>query len=234
MPISPVVPGMPGLRAAQTATPRLVFKTGPQILPGGKMIDGVNSRDPLNTGNLNVLQPGVLMGKITSTSLYAPSILGTVSVAYNGGTSLTVGAATAVELNRRVGGSGTFKLVGPSVASGPIQIIVVTYSAINTTTGVITVTDPLLTFIIGSFVCPTDGSENIITCVPDMDSFTGILVTDTDGVTNLTVPFPQVPIGGLIQSSQIINWPTDTSLQAYIRQSLRNASGSQFQFDDQF
>lgn len=233
MPVTPVVPGLPGFRDAQTATPKLLFKGGytPIILPGGKVIDGAVSRDPTNTGNLNVLQPGLLMGKVTASGRYAPSVLGVLTVAFASGTSMTVAAATAVELVRRVGASGTFKLVGPAAASGPYNVFTITYSAVNQSTGVITVTDPGQAFIIGSLVCPTDGSENILTMVPDLDSMTGILVTDTDGTTNLVVSFPQVPIGGMIISSAIVNWPSDTSLQAWIVNHLNGSAGGQFVFD---
>lgn len=236
MPLVPVVTGLPGIRAAQSTSPKIIFKGAdvPTYLPAGKLIDGSKSRDPSNTGNVDTLQVGLLMGKITASGLYAPSIMGTLTVAFSSGTSMTVGAATAVELARRVGTSGTFKLIGPAAAAGPVNVATVTYSAVNTSTGVITVTDPGLAFVSGSFVCPTDGSENILTFIPDMDQ-TGIKVTDADGTTNLTVQFPLVPVGNAtVISANLINWPSDASLQARVVGQLNAAAGGKWSFDHIF
>lgn len=229
MPVAPFVPGIPGVRAAISAAQKIIFKGGkvPEFLPQGRLIDGSISRDPTNSPVTN-LMPGLLLGKVTATSLYAPSIMGVLTVAFSTGTSMTVAAATAVELVRRVGTSGTFKLVGPASAAGILQVVTVTYSAVNTTSGVITVTDPSAAFIIGSFVCPTDGSENILTFIPD--GF-GISAVDSDGTTNITNQFPLVPVGGVVISSALINWPSDGSLRIWIVSNLNAASGGKFEFD---
>ncbi len=338
------VPGMPGVRSKLTGgNHRIVFK-GPweRLNPGGAVIDGAESRDPDNTGDVNVLRPGLIMGKITSGGKYAPSILGIAGEALDGAeTELTVAAGVVTELVRRVGSSGTFKLTGPDVAAGTVRTQTITYSGatgttititapgtasvwtltpisgtdggtfklkvtlpdgsyettaaitfsatgatfqsnIDTalealtilpdtavtvssvdTTGVSTITwlsslgavqmevvEDRLTdgsvflgqaqmvettpgvngeFIAGSYIQPTDGSETPITLIPD--GF-GMLVTSYDGDTDLDTPFPEFPVGGLIDASQIINWSSDTSLQAWLYAQLKAAGN--FVLDHQF
>lgn len=351
---------VPGLIAERSATPRRILVGGlPTLLPVSKVIDGSKARDPLNTGDLDVLRNGLLLGKITSGGKYAPSILGVLAAAYDASadtTEMTVSAATAVELVRRIGSSGTFKLTGPPAASGTVQTVTVTYSAVDTTTGVITVTAldvdidevhtitfdaamtggvldvtyfdsdgepihvttpwdadwattmaawnvastaaatahfgeasdgavmtgtatvPVLTysgvgvaalspgqlaeadvsattgpeyatvvqttaaaeasgagsndFIVGSFVQPTDGSETPKGIVYTEDG-TGIKVTDQDA-SSVDVQLAHLLVGGMIDSSQIINWPSDTSLIAWLVSQLNAAGVGQFQFDHLF
>lgn len=227
------VPGLPGVRSTKTATPKIVFKQADWTsdLALGRIISGAVSRDPTNTP-IDVLQAGVLMGKISASGKYAPSILGpTTASAAVGATSITVGAATALELSRRVGNSGTFTLTGPPSAAGTIQSETVTYSAVNTTTGVITCTATVNAYISGAFVGGTDGSQIPNTFVGDGY---GIQVTDTDHTTNLDVQFPVFPIAGVLIAAQLVNWPTDTSLQAWIVTHLNGPSGGQFVFDYQY
>jgi hypothetical protein len=224
------IPGLPGVRSPKTAQFRTILRQGGYTyLAQGKLIDGVNARDYTNTGNLDVLQPGTLLGKITSSSLYGPSIMATLSqAAAAGATSLTVSAAGATELVRRVGTTGTFTLAGPPAASGVFQQETVTYSAVNTGTGVITCTATVNAYISGAFVQPTDGSQVILTFVPDG---WGIKVTDTNSA-NLTVEFPLVPVSGVLVSTQLLPvWPTDTTLQNRIVSQLNAAAGGQFVFD---
>lgn len=228
------VTGLPGMGSDKTATPRRVVFGGMLAqLPGGVIIDGSESRDPLNTGDLDVLRAGVLMGKRTDNDLYAPSILGVLTEAYDKDgsetTQLTVSAATAVEVVRRIGSSGTLYLTGPPAAAGTVATQTVTYSAVNVTTGVITINALAADSISGSFIQDTDGSETILTLIPD--GF-GIKVTDEDS-TSVDVPFPKPPVGGVLDASQIVNYPTDTSLIAYVKAALR-AVGTGYAFDDDF
>ncbi len=138
---SPFVAGEPGYRDAFTATPKYVFTSYEQgYLPGGKWIDGAKSRDVSNTAKTDRLQAGLLMGKVTATGYYANSFFGQNTVAYNGSTSLTIGTAEATELVRRVGSTGTLTLTGPPAASGTVRSLSLAYSAVNTSTGVVTVT----------------------------------------------------------------------------------------------
>ena len=105
-----------------------------------------------------------------------------------------------------------------------------TYSAVNVTTGVITVTAIANPFVSGSFVQPTDGSETPLTFIPDGY---GLKCTDNDSLS-IDIPFPEVPIGGMIESSQLINWPSDTSLRAWIMSRLNDIAGGTFRFDHVF
>lgn len=227
------VGGLPGVQTAVTASHRLLFRDGVFTgnLSGGKIIDGTLSRDPGNTGDVNVLRPGLVMGKVTASGKYAPSIMGTTNTAYTSGdTSIGLTAATATELARRVGTSGTFKLVGPPSAAGTVVTATVTYSAVNTTTGVVTCTNIGANKISGCLVCPTDGSETFKTFIPD--GF-GLNVFNASG-SAADQPFPQFPTAGTIITANVINYPSDTSLVAWFKlQFAANAEGK-FIFDDSF
>lgn len=239
MSVAPYVPGLPGVRAAKTATHRIVFRGGyiPTLLPGGKIIAGACSRDPLNTGNVDVLRAGVLMGKISTVvnslgtvNFYAPSIIGvTTNAEAIGATTIEAGATVVTELVRRCGSSGTFLLVGPPTAGGTVQQETVTYSAASGTS--ITATAINNAYVAGSFICPTDGSGTPLTLVPDGY---GIKTTDVDGTTNLDVPFAEMPVEGILQSSQIVNWPSDVSLRRWIQARLNDVDGGQFTFDGRY
>lgn len=220
-------PGMPGLKSARTCTPRNVFLAGRgKFLAGGKVIDGSKSRDPDNTGDVDVLRAGLLMGKITSGGKYAPSLLGvTTNAEAVGSTSIQASAATITELVRRVGASGTFTLVGPPNAAGVVDSETVTYSAASGTD--ITCTAITKAYIAGSFIMPTDGSQVPVTFMADEY---GVKVTDEDG-TSIDVPFAHLPIGGEVDSSQIVNWPSDTALRLWLIARLNDAAGGKFVFD---
>jgi len=137
-----LAPGTPGISSQYTAGFRSVWGSAndKQYKPGMHTINGSLSRDNTNTGNLDFLQAGLLMGKITSTGKYATSILGLTGTAYASGTTLNVAASTAVEIARRIGTSGTFKVTGPPSAAGTVRTATVTFSAVNTSTGDVTIT----------------------------------------------------------------------------------------------
>lgn len=138
----PYVVGIPGLRAVRTAEYKRVFQsTAPLFLPGGKYIDGTKARDPSNTPYTDALQAGLIMGKITSGGLYVNSIFdGLTNNEVTGSTQLEVSAAAATEIVRRIGATGTLKVTGPPAAGGVVRTLTYTYSAINVSTGAITVT----------------------------------------------------------------------------------------------
>lgn len=221
------VPGLPGIRAERTSSYRRVFKqSGKMALALGKIIASGKARDPLNTGDVDVLRAGLLLGQVSASDKYGASILGvTTNAEAVGSVAIEAAAAVVTELLRRVGASGTFKLIGPPVAGGPLAIETVTYSSAATT--IIVCTAIVNAFVAGSFICPTDGSEAPLTVVPD--GF-GIKVTDTDAA-DLDVQFPEFPIGGVLESSQIINWPSDTALRSYIVGNMNQGAGGQFIFD---
>jgi hypothetical protein len=228
--LSGLIPGTPGVKVGLSTGARIVFRSrkGAQFLAGGKIIDGLLARDTFNTGDTTVLQPGLLMGKVTATGKYANSVLGVSQNAYtSGGTTITVTAAQAAEIVRRVGATGTLKYVGPPSANGTNAVIAATaFSAVNTTTGAITVTSLGVNLVAGGLVVPTDGSETPVTFINDQEF---VSVVGLDGVTGQDTEFPMVPIAGQITSSQLLPWPSDTSIQTWIETSL-NAHGK-FEMD---
>lgn len=142
--IPPYVIGLPGARSPQTATPRSIFYSADRgWLPGGKYIDGAKSRDT-NNGPTDVdrLQAGLIMGKVTASGFYANWSIDQLTVNYTSGTSMTIGTSGATELVRRIGSTGSFVLTGPPVTGYTVRQTTVAYSAVNTSTGVITMTAP--------------------------------------------------------------------------------------------
>jgi hypothetical protein len=227
MPITPVI-GQPGMQSVQTASQRVVFKSkyGEMYLPGGKLIKGSKSGDPGNTGDVRRLRAGMLMGMDSTNKYWAPTIIGVLNSAYtSGGTTLTVDAAVVTEIVRRVGASGSLKCVGPPTAAGTVAVTSVTYSAASGTT--ITVTSLGVDKIAGSFICAADGTQTPLAFLPDGWA---TQVVDQYG-TDADVDFPMIPVGGIVWSSQLINWPTDTSLQAWVVSSLCASGVGHFTFD---
>lgn len=228
--------GLPGVRSDRNATYRRVRKSDRAVryIEGGGVISGAAARDPLNTGYLHTLEPGMLMGVITASGKWAPSIIGLTTVDYtSGGTSLTVSAATAVEIVRRLGASGTAKITTAPTAGGTINpLATLTYSAVDQNTGVITITNFGANIVAGAMIGPLDGSATPLGIV---DDGTGIKVTD-DTEASIDVPFPNILVGGMLDSSQILNWPAaaNTSYIAQLKAWLNNASNNNFTFDDVF
>lgn len=226
--------GPPGLSSQRTATHRRILHGGfYTYLPGGKTINGALSRDSGNTGDLDTLRPGLLMGKITATGLYAPVVLGVTTGAYtSGGTEITVSAAQAVEIVRRVGATGNVYVIGPPTAAGTVAVSASkAYSEVNTSTGAITIEDIGANKIAGSWVVATDGTHIPRTFIPE-DTW-GIRVTDIDG-NNVNADFAKVPVAAIIDSSQLLYWPSDTSMQAWVKDQLNDVAGCKFVFDDAF
>jgi hypothetical protein len=222
--------GLPRMGSTVTSTPRIVFRGGPvfEDYPGGKIISSI-SRDWGNTGDLDTLRPGLLMGKITSGGEYAPSVLGVTSGATAAGaTTVSVSAAAAVEIERRVGATGTLTIVGPPSANGVVAVETLTYSAVNTSTGDLTVTATANAYVAGSLVGPTDGSQDPVTVIPDG---TGVKVFDVDNSTAIDQPFAPFPVGGFIEGSQLLpTTVTDTSIQTWIMDTMNSAGAGRFGF----
>src|SRR5262245_40565650 len=108
--------GRPGIGSAQVAQRRNVSRNGAlDYYPAGGVIKGSKARDPGNSAfSTLALRAGLLMGKITSGGYWANSIMGLSNGALTStGTTLNVPVATAVEIVRRIGSTGTFKLTGP-------------------------------------------------------------------------------------------------------------------------
>lgn len=232
MSIAPLF-GRPGVSTSRQAQYRNVFKTlaGKMHFPGGGLIDGT-SRDYGNAANPFLLRPGLLMGQVAATKKWAPSVLGVSANAYtSGGTTVTVSAAQAAEIVRRVGASGNLYYVGPPAAAGTVATTgPIAFSAVNTTTGAVTVSSLGVNKAAGTLVVAGDGSE-----VPRslIDDGYGLEVPGPDAAgAAVDVDWPQIPAAGVLQSAQILDWPSDTSLQAYIMDSLtQGGRGAKFLFD---
>jgi len=141
------ITGLPGVQSERSFAYRSVRKTdvGAMYLPRGGIIDASNSRDPGNTNYEYVLRAGMLMGRVTSNNLYAPSIIGTVAETIDGSeTALTLNAAaTITEIVRRIGSTGTVTITGSSGKANTVyetsaRSMTATFSAASGTTLTIT------------------------------------------------------------------------------------------------
>jgi hypothetical protein len=226
--------GKPGVVGNYDSQPREVFYSGrefAQFWAPPVTIDGTNSSNPLNAPYVWLLWAGTLMGQITATSKYANSVIGlTGAAAASAATSISTDVNTAVEIVRRIGASGTFKLTGPPATGGTVATQVVTYSAVNTTTGVITCTALSAAAVSGSFIQPTDGSESIVTLLCEVD---GLQIVDQT-YTNRVDVFCGTLLagGGTINTGMIVNYPSDPSLQEYVKTALRTRSPGVTFLDD--
>jgi len=226
MAIQPVL-GRPGIGSARSAGPRHLLRGAGSArwFPGGGTIDGAKARDPNNSDNLFLLRAGTLMGRATSGKKWSNSIVGVSTAAITStATTINVSAAQATEIVRRIGATGTLRFVGPPTANGTVATFTETYSAVNTTTGDVTISGADAALVAGSLVCANDGTYLPRSVIGDGQ---GVLVpadsTDTD--------YPHLLVGGDVDSSQILLWPSDTSLQQWIVDAL-NASGyGRFTFD---
>jgi hypothetical protein len=220
--------GKPGVLPSFLAEPRELFLANrqfAQFVATPATIDGTLSSNPQNAPFTWLLFAGTAMGRVTATGKYANSIIGCITAGYvhSGGsnTTLSTDVNTAAEIVRRFGSSGAFKLTGPSTAGGTVATQVVTYSAVNTITGVITITSLSADSISGSFIQPTDGSEAIVTLLCDA---WGQKVVDQLNATRVDVFESQLlAAGGTINVASILNYPTDTSLKAWVKASVRAA-----------
>jgi hypothetical protein len=216
--------GKPGVLTSYTAVPREVFSANrqfAQFVASPATIDGTASGNPLNAPTTGVLFGGTLMGRITATGKYANSIIGAITSAYahSGGTTIQTDVNTAAEIVRRIGATGTFKLTGPPTAGGTVATQVITYSAVNVTTGAITVTAGSADAVVGSFLQPTDGSETIVTMLCDA---WGVRVIDPISGLRVDVLEPKLlAAGGTINVGSILNYPADVSMKAWVKVEIR-------------
>ncbi|HUT12977.1 MAG TPA: hypothetical protein VMY42_20950 [Thermoguttaceae bacterium] len=129
---------VPGVGSSTEYGFRRIMAGGqPQYLPGGIVIDGTYARDPSNASYVDRLQCGLMMGRITASKLWAPSVIGTLGTTI-AGTATTLAflhTEEATELVRRVGTTGTFKITGPHVSGGRVKTRTLTYSAVGAGSG---------------------------------------------------------------------------------------------------
>lgn len=229
--------GKPGTLPTYSAAPREIFyanRSFAQYVAGPLTIDGTLSGNALNSPNTWLLQAGMAMGRVTATGKYANSIIGLTTAAYSHSTSGTIiqtDANTAAELVRRIGATGTLKLTGPPAVSGVVAVQTATYSAVNLTTGAITITALGADAVAGSLIQPIDGSESIVTILCDA---WGISVIDASHSIRVDVFDSQLlAAGGTINTAAILNYPTDPSLRAWLKAELRVACPA-VNFSDDF
>jgi hypothetical protein len=215
--------GKPGVVGNFVSQPREVFYSGrpfAQFWAPPVTVDGTNSSNPQNAPYTWLLWAGQMLGRVTSTGKYANSVIGqTTAAVAASATSVTTDVNTAAEIVRRVGASGTFKLTGPPAAAGTVATQVVTYSAVNLSTGVITCSALAAASISGSLIQPTDGSETMLTLLCETD---GLQIVDQTHTNRVDVFCGTLLAGGgTINTGMIVNYPTDPSLKAYVKASLR-------------
>ncbi len=147
-----------------------------------------------------------------------------------GGLVATAIAATDTDLGFVVtfAGTGYAGLSGPTTGGSWPLIEVHTLFTSNTGSNVVRTTSGVSgAMIAGSLVGDTDGSQTPNTLIWDGYG----LALDAD----LTlIPWPLVPIAGVIDLSQVLPAVTDTGLKTWIRTSLSTVSGGKFTFHDQF
>jgi hypothetical protein len=157
--------GLPGPGNETVSAFRNFLTTADNLVlkPGGVVIDASESRDPGNTGYVDVLRGGLLLGKITTGGRYAPSVIGTLGDDYDGAATQMNVLLTpeATEIARRLGSSGTFKLTGPPAANGIVRTETITYSAVGSGTG----GDEVQTFVADA--ASSAGSYTILLQKPD-------------------------------------------------------------------
>jgi hypothetical protein len=228
------ITGKPGVLTTYIAQPRELFyssRANAHFLPGPLTVDGTLSGNAANAPYTWLLFAGMPVGRVTSSGKYATSILGaTTSATAANATTVQTDVNTAAEIIRRIGTSGTFKLTGPPAAGGTVAIQVVTYSAVNTTSGAITCSAASDAAISGSLIQPADGSETIITLIADT---WGLKVIDALNSTRVDVFDPELWAGGgIVNTGMIVNYPADSSLKAWLKASIRTLiADAKFQDD---
>lgn len=86
-------------------------------------------------------------------------------------------------------------------------------------------------FVSGSLVGSTDGTQNPLTFIPNG---TPLLVADYDG-NNIDVEFAEIPVDCIVDETMLLPaWPSDTSLQAWIKGQLSTTAGGKFIFSGTF
>jgi hypothetical protein len=224
------ITGLPGTGTPVVAVPKNIFRSldGLKFAAGGVVLDGNACGDWSNSDHPEVLQAGLILGKL-STGKYAPTILGILQQAQaSTDTSITVAVAQATEIARRIGTSGTLTIAGPTTTGGTVASATHNYSAVNTTTGVITLTAALgAALALGSLVMGNDGSQTAVGILP---TEFGIRMTDPSNL-RLDQPLSHLLISGDLVAANITGFTNlDPSVQTFVRSEL-NSAGRTFTFD---
>lgn len=233
MAISAIGTGLPGLGSQITTGSQTFLRSMDRYseLVGGAVLDGTKSGDAFNGTDAHVISNGTILGKVTATGKYAPTIIAlTSAAAASSATTVTVSAAAAAEIVRRKGASGTLSLVAPPTAGGTVAVLTLAYSAVNTSTGAITCTALSAAAAAGSAIVDTDGTQTPIGFLND--DF-GQRMTDYAG-TRGDQPVSRVVISGDINVPGVLALASaDASVIAYYR-TLLASNGRTFTFSTDY
>ena len=224
--IEPVL-GTPGFVAGPTASYAQIFgrpyQTG-DFLPGGGFIASF-AQDIFNTGSTNTLRPGLLMGQVntgTYNKMWAPSVIDVTQGALaNTGTSITLTPTGAAGLVQRIGTSGNLTLSGGSVAGGTARSATVAFSAVNTSTGVVTITNPAVAAVqtlnfynspSGTFALSIFDNNGLkqVTAQITYSGTAATLVTNIQNAINAVIPqvasVNQIVVSGTAVTAIALTW----------------------------
>ena len=226
--------GPPGVSDESRWGHKYVFRDGRfEALRNGGWFDALKCRDVFVSGQTapsGVLQPGLFMGQVGTSSRWAPSFFGkTTANVLHGGTSVTVGAVQAQEVVRRLGGStGTLLIVGVPAAGAPAQVGWLTLTAADTTTGVLTVaaTGGNETATLNIQGTPSAGNFRLLIQQPDGTlTPTGTVAhnaTFATVISNINTALDAVLGAGAVVASGA-SYPAITFTYSGATQALRNA-----------
>jgi hypothetical protein len=223
----------PGYNTGKTLRTRNIFTSRMRELenyvPSLSYIDGAHSRDTGETPTGH-LRAGLLVGKITATGLYRPSIIGIIGTLISSGTktSVTVPAVVATEVARLItlaGGNVNLKLTGPPSAAGTNATTAITATAASGTT--ITVSSVSIPDMVAtSILTPADGSETVTNVIGKSD---GIDVVDEVG-NSINQGFLLLRGADLVATQLINMTESDASVQSALKTALKNVGV--FTFDN--
>lgn len=230
--------GVPGIRTtSETGDFAPVVLAHGEYLPGGLVIDAAKTRDYANTGDTHTVRRGFALRR-NSGGKYSPAILGVLDTSYTAGTTLTVGVVAAQTIAKAIGASGTLYICGHNAgtAVGDVDAELVTFSAVNTTAGTLTITALSGDFDAGSALLAfqpvllggSGGADAVETGFAIVDDISGVRVTDEDDV-DLDAQVAKAAIGGLIDASSIILRPTLTKVDVVLHHNF--AAATRLMFD---
>jgi hypothetical protein len=233
-----MITGLPGFQSARDHTPRevLLSDVGAIFLPSNKIIDGSECRDPDNTGSIDHCRKGLVLGLNATSGYYQSSIIGTVATAYVSGvdtTTLKLNTQCATEISRRwASGTQNFYIVANqnddnAQEEQPPPAELVTYSAVNTSTGFVTVTALDFSYPVGSLIIDKDClhyvnySLGLVQMTPQYILCDDYKCTDEDG-TSIDGYLARPLVSGMVNTASIINYPTEPKTQRWFKKQLRD------------
>jgi hypothetical protein len=192
-------------------------------------IDSLPFVDSTGSGTFNVTVEGITTGAITYNST-AATLVSNINTALNatfGSSAIVASGSTLAAIILTFSGTG---YSGRPV--GTAQATVLTGYTINgsgtvgtpstctvSTAGVTAVAADEGEFIAGSYIGDTDGSQNVVSLSAELF---GTKTTDWTNINTVSAPIEGgVYMGGVLNSSMLVNYPTDTGIRAYLKAQLR-------------